>query len=186
MFQDYEIRDIKDNFKLEDVEESIQYIDKIVEREYVGSRAEAEKQNYFGTSLAHHLEQEGYYMIPMGIYGVAFDYGDTSSGGILLEDCMPYGSKDVFKFKLLEILNEMKSILSDEESPAEEANKRLTVQLVSGNLCIFEGEFYEEAKTLLNKAIVNDYYITEPIKVTDKLEVELVISKIVSISTLTD
>ena len=186
MFQDYEIRDIKNNFKLEDVEESIQYIDKIVEREYVGSQAEAEKQNYFGTSLAYHLEQEGYYMIPMGIYGVAFDYGDTSSGGILLKDCMPYGDKDTFKTKLLGILNEMKNILSNEQSPAEEPNKLLTVRLVDGNLYSFEGEFYEEAKTLLNKAIVHDYYITEPIKVTHKLEVELMISKIVSISTLTD
>lgn len=186
MFQDYEIHDIKNNFKLEDVEESIQYIDKVVEREYVGSRAEAGKQNYFGTSLAHHLEQEGYYMIPMGIYGVAFDYGDTSSGGILLKDCMPYGDKDIFKFKLLNILNKMKNILSDEESPAEEANKRLTVQLVNGHLYSFEGEFYEEAKTLLNESMEHGYIITKPIKVTDKLEVELMISKIVSISTLTD
>ena len=186
MFQDYEVQEIKKNFKLEDVEESIQYIDKIVEREYVGSRAEAEKQNYFGTSLAHHLEQEGYYMIPMGIYGVAFDYGDTNSGGILLKDCMPYGDRNIFKIKLLNRLNEMKNILSNEGSPAKKANKRLTVQLVNGHLYSFEGEFYQEAKTLLNKAIKHNYYITEPIKVTDKLEVELMISKIVSISTLTD
>lgn len=186
MFQDYEIHDIKKNFKLEDVEESIQYIDKIVDREHVGSQAEAERKNYFGKSLAEYLRQEGLYMIPMGIYGVAFDYGDTSSGGILLKDCVPYGDKDVFKTKLLDTLNEMKNILNNEESPAKEPNKLLTVRLVDGNLYSFEGEFYEEAKTLLNKAIVHDYYITEPIKVTDKLEVELMISKIVSISTLTD
>ena len=186
MFEDYEIRDIKDNFKLEDVEESIQYIDKIVEREYVGSRVEAEKQNYFGTSLAYHLEQEGYYMIPMGIYGVAFDYGDTSSGGISLKDCVPYGDKDVFKTKLLDILNEMKNILGNEELPAEEVNKVLTVRLVDGSMYNFEGEFYEEAKTLINESIEHGYDITKPIKVTDKLEVELMISKIVSISTLTD
>lgn len=186
MFQDYEIRDIKNNFKLEDVEESIQYIDKIVDREFIGSQSKAEEKVYFGTSLAHHLEQEGFYMVPMGIYGVAFDFGDTSSGGILLKDCMPYGNKDAFKAKLLDILNEMKNILNNEELPAKKANKRLTVRLVNGHLYSFEGEFYEEAKILLKEAIVYDYYITEPIKVTNKLEVELMISKIVSISTLTD
>lgn len=186
MFQDYEVQEIKKNFKLEDVEESIQYINEIVNREFIGSQTKAEKQNYYGKSLAHHLEQEGYYMIPMGLYGVAFDYGDTSSGGIFLKNCMPYGDKNVFKAKLLDILNEMKNILSNEESPAEEVNKLLTVRLVDGNLYSFEGEFYEEAKILLNKAIKQNYYITEPIKVTDKLEVELMMSKIVSISTLTD
>ena len=186
MFQDYEIRDIKNNFKLEDIEEGIQHIDEIVDREFIGSESKTEKKDFFGTPLTHHLEQEGFYMIPMGIYGVAFDYGDTSSGGILLKDCMPYGDKDVFKTKLLDILNEMKNILNNEESPAEEANKLLTVRLVDGNLYSFEGEFYEEAKTLLNEAIQHDYNITEPIKVTDKLEVELMISKIVSISTLID
>ena len=171
MFQDYEIRDIKNNFRLEDVEESIQYIDETVEREFIGSQSRAEEKNYFGTSLAHHLEQEGYYMIQMGLYGVAFDYGDTSSGGIVLKDCMPYGDKNVFKAKLLDILNEIKSILSNEESPAEEANKLLTVRLVDGNLYSFEGEFYEEAKTLINESIEHGYNITKPIKVTDKLEV---------------
>ena len=185
MFQDYEIRDIKNNFKLENIEESIQYIDKIVDREFIGSQSKAEEKVYFGRPLTHHLEQEGFYMIPMGIWGVAFDYGDTSSDGILLKDCMPYGDKNIFKIKLLNRLNEMKKILSNEELPAEEVNKILTVRLVDGNLCSFEGEFYEEAKTLLNKAIKQNYYITEPIKVTDKLEVELMISKIVSISTLT-
>ena len=186
MFQDYEIRDIKNNFKLEDVEEGIQQIDEIVDREFIGSQAEAEKKDYFGTPLPYYLEQEGYYMIQMGLYGVAFDYGDTSSGGILLKDCMPYGDKDIFKTKLLGILNEMKNILSNEESPAEEVNRLLTVRLVDGNLYSFEGEFYEEAKTLLNESIEYGYDITKPIKVTDKLEVELMISKIVSISTLTD
>lgn len=186
MFQDYEVQEIKKNFKLEDVEESIQYINEIANREFIGSQTKAEKQNYYGKSLAHHLEQEGFYMIPMGIYGVAFDYGDTNSGGILLKDCMPYGDKDVFKAKLLDILNEMKNILNNEESPAEEANKLLTVRLVDGNLYSFEGEFYEEAKTLLNESIEHGYDITKPIKVTDKLEVELMMSKIVSISTLTD
>lgn len=186
MFQDYEICEIKHNFKLEDIEEAIQHIDEIVDREFVGSEAEAEKKDYFGTPLPYYLEQEGYYMIPMGLYGVAFDHGETNSGGIYLRDCVPYGDKNVFKANLLEILNEFKNILNDEESPAEEANKVLTVRLVDGSMYNFEGEFYEKAKTLINESIEHGYSITKPIKVRDKLEVELMISKIVSMSTLTD
>ena len=186
MFKDYEIRDIKNNFKLEDIEEATQHIDEIVDREFIGSESKTERKYFFGTPLTHHLEQEGYYMIPMGLYGVDFDYGDTNSGGIYLRDFVPYGDKNVFKTKLLGILSEMKNILNDGESPAEEDNKLLTVRLVDGNLYSFEGEFYKEAKNLLNEAIEHNYSITEPIKVTDKLEVELMISKIVSISTLTD
>ena len=91
MFHDYEIYDIKDNFRIKNIEEAIQQIDEIVDREFIGSQSKAEEKDYFGAPLSYHLEQEGYYMIPMGLYGVAFDYGDTSSGGILLKDCVPYG-----------------------------------------------------------------------------------------------
>ena len=112
MIKDYQISDIQYSFTARDIEKAIENINTIVEMEYVGTESEAMENEYIeGYSFVEFIDQEGYFMIPMGYLGISFDYGDTSSGGIMLPFA-PYGeTKEKFKRDILNLLLEVKNIL---------------------------------------------------------------------------
>ena len=112
MFKDYQKKWIRGDFTVEEIDIALNRIDEIVDKQFLGTEEEAEKEMFFDERLVDRIEREGYYVIPMNRYGVAFDYGDTSSGGVMLPDCVPFGdSKEEFKNQLVEIFTEMKEIL---------------------------------------------------------------------------
>lgn len=114
MFKQHQIEQMWLSFTLGEVKQGIEEIDRHVEHEWLGSLEEASVTLYLNESQPRValIEDVGYWVIPMGDDGIGFDYGDTSSGGIQLVDCIPYGSsKEEFKEQLLRNLNEMKRIL---------------------------------------------------------------------------
>lgn len=112
MFKDYQKKWMREDFTVEEIDIALNRIDEIVDEQFLGTEEEASKEKFFRESLVNTIAREGYYVIPMGRHGVAFDYGDTSSGGVMLPDCVPFGdSKEEFKNQLVEIFTEMKKKL---------------------------------------------------------------------------
>lgn len=114
MFEQQTIYDIRTNFTLNEINQGIKEIDTHVENEWLGTEDESNSKIYLGDSSIDKIEKEGFWLIPMGDRGVAFDYGDTASDGIPLTNCVPYGdSKEEFKTNLLANLHGVKEILEN-------------------------------------------------------------------------
>lgn len=98
MFYEHDKRTIRKEFTVREIDIALENLDELVEQEFM--------EPYNGE-----LEWEEYYIIPMGEHGVAFDIGDTSSGGVPLYNVEPYGSKKMFKVELEKALKAIKEVL---------------------------------------------------------------------------
>lgn len=79
-------------------------IDDIVEKEHVTSEFLEEHFLQTGFDYNRSLDYEGFFIIPCGD-SYTFDYGDTCSGGVLL-NCDPREDKEDFRVSLKEALEE--------------------------------------------------------------------------------
>lgn len=113
LFEQYQIEDIYTNLTLGEILKGLEDIDKHVEEQWLGSLEEAKEKKFFGQPIPSIIEKEGYWVIPMGESGIAFDCGDTNSDGIQLVNCVPFGeSKEKFRKDLLDNLKAIEQILS--------------------------------------------------------------------------
>lgn len=107
--EEYEIVEIKRNFTEENLNKALKNITNIVEKEFIGTVEKAENSYPYDSDVSAFsmIDMEGYWIIP----GVAFDHGDTSSGGFELENCVPFGDKEEFKAELIRNINGMLEVI---------------------------------------------------------------------------
>lgn len=88
------------NTNIKTIKDIIKNIDSIVTKEHVNNESDLIDDNF---NFAITLELEGYWLLPDG----QFDFGDTQSNGIQLNNVSPLMEIETFKTNLLNNLNQI-------------------------------------------------------------------------------